>query len=385
MALDLGAFAQANASQIASSGLNAAEYFLSQPNWGSDVTPDDVLALFAQVTSNNFTNIVGGLNPGQIGFLDNSPTFDVAAALNSFDPSSLMGLMGQWQSRGTGSIEFLTGLDGFSFGNLMGADPNQMMSLIGGLGADFQNAIYQDFGAEQFTWLDGAANFDLAGMMQNDFGFFSGIMAPEEALGLFGAVGGNLNSIVQGLGADDLAFLDSAEGFDLGGFLGTLPGDMLSGFMTGWGSENLEFLDELPSFDLAGTLGGFSPELMGTMLGGMDDPAAMSFLGGLDGFDFSGMLDQMPDSMVGQLVDGWDASMLGALGNLGGGFDPDAWISDAGATGFLPPDFDFGSLPDMPDGSGTPGSIPGGSTPPFTPPVGIPSMPSMPGGMPGMG
>jgi len=94
----------------------------------------------------------------------------------------------------------------------------------------------------------------------------------------------------------------------------------------------------------------------------------------------AGMLDQMPDSMVGELIGGWDPSMLGSLGDIGGGFDPNAWISDAGATDFLPPDFDFGRLPDMP--GGTPGGMPGdptGSMPiPNIPPIGVPTVPPPP-------
>jgi hypothetical protein len=195
------------------------------------------------------------------------------------------------------------------------------------------------------------------------------MMSPEEALGLFGSLGGNVTNVVQGLDAADLAFLDGAQNFDLGGFLGGLDDSLLGGFMEGWDSDELQFLDGLPSFDLGGVLAGFDPEAMGEMLGGWDDPNALNFLNGLEGFDLAGMLDGMPSDLVGGLLGAWDDSMLSALNGLGGDFDPNEWI--AGAGDFLPSGFDWeGYVPPIEGG----GTLPGGL------PSGLPS--GFPGGMP---
>jgi hypothetical protein len=400
---------------VATSGLDPAVHFLMY-GWaegraanasGAGMTPDDMLQLMAGVgdalpgvaagldaTQLAFLNQANGFDLGgvlgaidddllasfmqgwganELQYLDGLDSFDLDGTLMTFDPGVLMGMMGQWDD--TSNLEYLANLDGFDFGAMMGANPDQTMGFLGGLPAEFQNLIYDDFGAEEFSWLDGAAEFDLAGMMAGNFDFFSGMMSPEEALGLFGSVGGNLNDVVHGLDATDLAFLDSAEGFDLGTFMDGLDPGMMAGFMEGWGEGQLSFLDGLGSFDMAATLGEFDPETMASMMGGWDDPDALGFIGGLEGFDFAGMLDQMPEDMVGGLLGEWDSGMFDMLGTMGGGFDVNSWIADAGD--YFPTDFDWGGF--VPPDSFVP---PDGYVPPdgMTPPTGGGTMPPSGGG-----
>jgi hypothetical protein len=350
--------------------------------------PEEALGLFGSL-GGNLTDVVQGLAPTDLAFLDGAEdfdlggflgtldddmlagfmegwgteelqyldglaSFDLAGAMGEFDPDVLMGLMTGWE--GPSNLEYLANLEGFDFDALMGANPDEMMGLIGELGETYQNAIYGDFDAEDFAWLDGAAGFDLAGMMAGNFDFFSQMMDPEEALGLFGSLGGNLTDVVQGLAPTDLAFLDGAEDFDLGGFLGTLDDDMLAGFMEGWGTEELQYLDGLGEFDLGEAMSGFDPDIFGSMMAAWDDPNAVGFLGALDGFDIGTMLNQMPEDMVGDLLGELDDSMLDMLGGLGGDFDVNDWI--AGAGDFVPPDFDWGGY--VPPEGMPPGTMPGG-------------------------
>lgn len=346
----------------------------------TSLTADEVLGLFAN-TGDKFIAVVNSLNADQIAYLDSSnnldvgallgglddasladfmqgwdssvlsyldqlPSFDLAATLGDFDPTELMGLMSEWG--GGDSLEFLADLPSFDFADLVGADPNQMMTLLESLDPALQNKVYMDFGAQDFAWLDGALDFDLSAMMASNFDFFREVMPSEEALGLFGYVGGNLNQVVQGLNSADLAFLDAAQGFDLGSFFETLDDSMLAGFMEGWGSEELAYLGGLEGFDLAGNLEAFDPTEFQGLLSAWDDPEALTFLSDLDGFDFSTMLGDMPDSAVSGLIGEWDPSMLDALSGVGGDFDLSSWIVDAGAEQYLPDGYDF-EIPDSQD------------------------------------
>jgi hypothetical protein len=276
---------------------------------------------------------MAGWGRDELSYLDNLPTFDLPGVMGQFEPSLFMGLLGDWDD--TSNLEYLANLDGFDFSTLAGSNPDLFYSFMQNLDANMQNAIYADFTAEDFAWLNGATGFSLAGMMESNFGFFRQFMSPEKALGLFGQIGDNLVAAVRGLDAADLSFLDSADGFDLGSFLGSVDNNTLASFMAGWDSEQLSLLDGLGNFNLAGKFATFDPELMGSMMAGWDDPNTLSLLNALEGFDFAGMLEEMPAQVVGNLVGTWDSSMLMGLNGVGwGNFDPNDWI--AGASSFTP-------------------------------------------------
>lgn len=305
----------------------------------------DLGAVLAGLDDDLLADFMSGWETDEMQYLDGLASFDLDDVLEGFDSDVLMGLMGEWEEEA--NLEYLAGLDDFDFGALAGANPDELMALFGEMGTEFQESVYEDFDASDFVWLDDAQNFDLAGQIMDDFGFFEEWLTPEEALGLFGSLGSQLDEAVQALDAVDLSFLDSAAGFDLGGFLGDLDDDMLSGFMEGWGTEELSFLDNLQSFDLGEALAGFDADALGDMLEEWNDPSLLGFIDGLEDFNLAEALDSMPGANIGGLLGGWDESMLSMLESLGDGFDTNEWI--AGAGNHLPADFDWsGYVPAMP-------------------------------------
>lgn len=311
------------------SGLNA-----SQISYLDQSTSLDVGQLLSNIDVGLLSDFMKGWGESELSFLDNLPSFDLTRVLDSFDSSELLGLLESWDQ--PENIEFLANLSEFDFKKLVGANADDVMNLLGSLGETAKLKIYEDFDASAFAWLDQAADFDLVSTMSTNFSFFKSVMSPEEALGLFGQLGGNMNHVVHSLRSEDLSYLDSAQGFDLGAFFGTLPDEMLAGFMEGWGTDQLQFLSELPSLDFEEMLGGFDPNIFAEMIGGWDDPGAISFLGDLDSFDFSGMLEKIPDVKVADLAREWNSEMLSSLSDIGGSFDPNAWFEESGAGELLP-------------------------------------------------
>lgn len=238
-------------------------------------------------------------------------------------------------------------------------NPDEILQTLAGLDSNELIAVVSSLDVSQLEELDNAEGFDLAETltsldstllgemgifekMAGDVDFFQGIFNPTEMLAMLGGSGGMLTNIVQGMDASNLAFLDGAEGFDLGATLAGLDPTMLGGFMSGWGGDELQFLDGLGGFDLGAMMSEFDPETMASMMGAWDDPNAISFLGGLDDFDFEAMLNGMPDNLKGEMLGHMDNSMLAGLDGLGGDFDFATFVGDAET--FLPDGFDLGGL-----------------------------------------
>ena len=247
-------------------------------------------------------------------------------------------------------------------------NPDEILQVLAGLDSSELISVVSSLDVSQLEELDSIEDFDLAetlasldstlldamgifDKMAGDVDFFQGIFSPDEMLFMLGGAGDMLADIVRGMDASNLAFLDGAEGFDLGATLAGLDPDMLGGFMSGWGGGELAFLGDLEGFDLGATMAEFDPEIMASMLGSWDDPSAISFLGGLDGFDFGAMLNDMPDNLKGEMLGHMDGSVLAGLGDLGGDFDLTVFAADAGD--FLPDGFDLDTAMDSGDlGSG---------------------------------
>lgn len=246
-------------------------------------------------------------------------------------------------------------------------NPDEILQELAGLDSSELISVVSSLDVSQLEALDSIEDFDLAETlasldstlldemgifekMAGDVDFFQGIFSPDEMLFMLGGAGDMLADIVRGMDASNLAFLDGAEGFDLGATLAGLDPAMLGGFMAGWGGDELQFLDGLGGFDFASTMAEFDPETMASMMGAWDDPSAISFLGGLDGFDLGAMLNGMPDDLRGEMLGQMDDSLLAGLGDLDGDFDLTDFV--AGAGDFLPDGFDLDTAIDSGDTGG---------------------------------
>ncbi len=308
---------------ISASGPNlgkiAAGLSTVQLDYLDQATNFDLGAVLASLDGAQLADFMAGWGKEELAYVDALETFDLSQTVGKLAPNVLMGLLDNWE--GEANLELLANGSSFDFGVLKGASPDTVMAYIGKLNPTLQLAIYDDFDASAFAWLDGATDFDLAATLKTDFAFFKQIMNPDETLGLFANLGDKLSDIASSLNAQDLQFLDSAVGLDLGNLLGTVDDATLAGFMKGWGADELAYLNTLTGFNLAGEVGGFDPDLLSSMISGWKDPNTLYFLNDLEGSGFGAKLGQMPASLVANLASAVDDNMLVALQGISGNFD----------------------------------------------------------------
>ena len=246
-------------------------------------------------------------------------------------------------------------------------NPDEILQALAGLDSSELISVVSGLDISQLEELDSVEGFDLGetlasfdstflsdlgifDKMAGDINFFQGVFSPDQMLAMLGGAGDMLTDIVHGMDASNLAFLDGAEGFDLGATLASLDPAMLGGFMSGWDGDELQFLDNLTGFDLGSTLAGFDPETMASMMSSWDDPSVVSFLDGLDGFDLDAMLNDMPDNLIGEMLGQMNGAVLASLDDLSGDFDLATFV--AGAGDFLPEGFDLHTAIDSGDTGG---------------------------------
>jgi hypothetical protein len=263
----------------------------------------DSFDLGAEITTMSDQHLVKVLKNVEFGSIRNIEGFNIGARLAKMTDDFLSDSMSEWSE---GHLDSLLTLDDFDMGAEMAAmDSTNRAHVLGDWGVDSLKAI--DAASDAFKISDvvfGSGNMD-------DFAKIK----PSDMLGLLATMDfEDIKSAVKRMTGDNLAFIDSADGFEWGAVMGAVDDSLFAELTGSWDQSSLNYVKGLSAeskhvFDMESRLDNLDKENLKKVL---ENEGAWTFFDEMESFDLedkllNGLSEESFFEIAGGLAEGSDA------------------------------------------------------------------------------